>query len=122
MGGCQTQPVSGVGIHVEGRHRQLLAVKHRQEASKQTSMIDREAGSRTTRYGLMLNDRTQNRTCFLHVQGCAVLSFMGEQELVNGERSIDVRVNCSQRIQGRLKGANIGQHALGSHVEMMKMR
>ena len=45
VGGCQTQPVSGVGIHVEGRHRQLLAVKHRQEASKQTSMIDREAGS-----------------------------------------------------------------------------
>ena len=47
---------------------------------------------------------------------------MLNKETVNGERCIDVRVDCPQGIQRRLKRTHIGQDAFGCEVEVVEVR
>ena len=69
----------------------------------------------------MLNQRAKDIASLLNVNGRRVVDFVGEKELMNRHRCVNLRMRCSQGAERGLNSIEVGQHAFRGDVQVMEM-
>ncbi len=70
----------------------------------------------------MLDHRTKHLASLIHVDDGRILTFVGKKELMYGERSVDIRVDCAQGIQGGLQRVEVKSKFLVRRVDLLEVR